>query len=268
MRVGISTASMFGRSQVEDSIAEIALCGADLCEVFLNTFSEYTPEFIDLICERLKTAGISAYSVHPMGTQFEPQLFSTHQRQREDALKMFECILRAAKKMGARCYTMHGPANMGGRILKHVRYNFIGPITRDLCAMAKDYGVQIAWENVSWCLFCEPEFGLRIRDAAKTDDLHFTLDIKQAVRSGYTPEAFMDVVGDKLLNLHLCDYALDGENVRLAMPGKGAFDFADLTQKLRTYNYKGPAFVEVYSMLYETLGELEESFNYLKNAMR
>ncbi len=268
MHIGISTASMYGRSNVEDSIAEIAACGADLCEVFLNTYSEYTPEFVDILRERLRAASITAYSVHPMGTQFEPQLFSAHQRQREDALKMFERILMGAQKIGASCYTMHGPSNLGGRILSHVRYNFIGPITRDLCAMAKDYGVRVAWENVSWCLFRDPEFGLRLRDAAKTEDLFFTLDVKQALRSGHEPDEFIETVGDKMINLHLCDYVRENNDIRLAMPGQGQFDFADLAHKMLACGYAGPAFVEVYSMLYETLPELETSFRYLEDVMR
>ena len=209
LQVGVSTASLFTKYMLEDTPEQIAQMGAEVMEVFLNTFQEYEPEFISLLQGRIRAQGLDVYSIHPMSTQFEPQLFSIHPRQREDANRIFERVLQAAKQLGVRYYVMHGPSNMNGAV-KNMNMTRIGPILKDLCELAAHYGIGLTWENVSWCLFCYPEFAQRVFDAANTDKLYFTLDIKQAARSGYTPEAYIDAIAscgkDRLKNLHICDY--------------------------------------------------------------
>lgn len=76
MEIGISTASYFNKLQIEDAVLDIGAHGVRLCELFLNTFSEYEPEFVDLLAERLERANVQVFSVHPMSMQYEPQLFS------------------------------------------------------------------------------------------------------------------------------------------------------------------------------------------------
>ena len=110
MEVGVSSASYFSRMATENAVRDIGAHGVRLAEVFLNTFCEYEPAFIELLAGRLAEAGVTAYSVHPMSTQFEPQLFSIHPRQRADALRLYARVLRAAQRLGARCYVMHGAA--------------------------------------------------------------------------------------------------------------------------------------------------------------
>ena len=95
MEIGLSTASYFQKLQIEDAILDIGAHGVPLCEVFLNTFSEYEPAFVELLAERLACANVKVFSVHPMSMQFEPQLFSIHPRQREDALNLYERVLSA-----------------------------------------------------------------------------------------------------------------------------------------------------------------------------
>jgi len=265
LRVGISTASLFNRYELEDCPPHLAALGVGLCELFLNTFSEYREDFIGTLKRRLDENNLAVYSVHPMGTQYEPQLFSIHHRQREDALKIFTAVLAAARTLGARCYVMHGPSSLGG-VAKNMEMTRLGPIAQELCELAASYGVTLAWENVSWCLFHTPEFGLRLLEATRADDLRFTLDVKQAARSGYSPLAFVDAVGERLVNLHLCDYRLlpDGRSVPM-MPGQGECDFCALKRALLEKGYGGPAFLEVYSDMYKTEAELLESLLYIKN---
>ena len=79
VQIGMSTASYFNRMPIEETVGDIGAHGVPLCELFLNTFSEYgagvrrpaggPPG---------RGRGVTAYSVHPMSTQFEPQLFSLH----------------------------------------------------------------------------------------------------------------------------------------------------------------------------------------------
>ncbi len=271
MQVGISTASFFAKCAVEDTPDRIKRCGASLAEAFLNTFSEYQKDFIDLLSQRFCENGITIYSVHPMGTQFEPQLFSIHSRQRQDALRIYEEVLDAAKRLGARYYIMHGPASMHGTV-KNMEFSRIGPIVKELCETALSYGITLAWENVSWCLFHWPDFALRLTDAAKTEALHFTLDLKQAARSGFEPQAYIAAIGKcgagRLANVHVCDYAKEQGRVRPALPGKGQCDFRAVRLALNEIQYTGPAFLEVYSDLYDTDEELSQSYQYIMQQLR
>ena len=73
MRLGLSSAAFYGRREVEDTAALLPGYGLDVCEVFLNSFSEYSTDFGGLVRERLN--GLPCVSVHPKGTQFEPDIF-------------------------------------------------------------------------------------------------------------------------------------------------------------------------------------------------
>ena len=83
------------------------------------------------------------------------------------------------------------------------------PIFRELLDVAAEYGITLCLENVSWCFFHAPAFGAELKARLGDHRLKFVLDIKQAVRSGEDPFAFVEAVGEDLENWHLCDYAFD-----------------------------------------------------------
>ncbi|NLI53516.1 MAG: sugar phosphate isomerase/epimerase [Clostridiales bacterium] len=258
MEIGLSTASYFNKMQIEDTVLDIGAHGVRLCELFLNTYSEYEPDFVEQLAARLEQAGVRVFSVHPMSMQFEPQLFSVHPRQRGDALRLFRRVLAAGRRVGAVCYVMHGPARLFGGV-KNIELTRIAPILVDLTALAAEYGIQLTLENVSWCLFNAPEFGLRLADATGGMIKH-TLDVKQAVRSGFDPMDYVRAVGENIVNVHLCDAAqLPSGSVRYEMPGFGSYDFTKMFDLLSDKGYLGPAFVEVYSDMYREIPKLYES---------
>lgn len=263
MELGISTASFFAHEMLEDAVDTIRDMGCRTLEVFMNTYSEYEPEYIAALAARVKRNGQTVYSVHPMGTQYEPQLFSIHSRQRADALILYERVLAAGRALGASVYVLHGPISARGAV-KNVAPDWIGPITRDLIAMALAYGLTLAWENVSWCLFSRPEFADRILDAVKNDSLAFTLDIKQAVRSGYPPEAYLDRIKGRVANFHICDYRTVDGRLQLCMPLAGESDYPALVRALEAAGYSGPGFVEVYSDMYGGAAELADCCSRLR----
>ena len=255
MEIGISTASFFNKMLNEDAVTDIGRHGVKLCEAFLNTFSEYTPAFADLMKERADAHGITYYSVHPQSPQFEPQLFSIHPRQRADALEIYDRVLTAGETLGARVYVMHGAATLNGAV-KNMELARIAPIFVELTERAATHGLTLALESVSWCICCTPDFVTALREATG-DRMHFTLDIKQCVRAGYDPLRFLDAMGDRLVNVHLCDVERTPEGRwRWRMPGEGTYDFAGLFERLADMGYQGPAFVEVYSDMYTDMAEL------------
>lgn len=266
MEIGISTAAFFRRAATEDALPLIASQGAAICEVFLESFSEYTPSFASVLQTRAADSGLRVISVHPMSPQFEPQLFSLSVRQREDSWALFENVLRTGRTLGARYYVMHGPATMRGA-LKNAEVERIGPIIADLAHMASSYGIRLAWENVSWCLFDSPSFPSSIEPYVKDCDLGYTFDVKQAARSGFDPFDILHAMGDRLCHVHVCDYVLHNGKITTAMPGQGSFDFRRLGQELRAMNYQGSVMLEPYSDLYGDVNELGTCLSWLKDTL-
>ncbi len=250
MRLGISTASFFSRMVTEDSLAFIGQNGVKVAEVFFDSMCEYTPEFAALIKEQAEAYGIEIVSVHAMSMQFEPQLFSIGKRQREDAWKLYESVLRSARTLGADKYVMHGQATLGGA-LRNAQLDRIVPIADDLAELARSYGVRLCWENVSWANFCEPDFAPMLIGRTKSDNLCFTLDVKQALRSGYDPLVYVDAMGERLAHVHLCDFFFDAVGQpHYTLPLRGQYDFTGLVDALRSLNYAGDLVIEAYSDLY------------------
>lgn len=99
MRTGISTASLFMRQYNEDAVQTINRLGVKTCEIFLETFSEYTRAYGELLNER--KGNLSVNSVHLFTTNLEPQLFSENERTRKDAFYFLGEAMNAANAFGS-----------------------------------------------------------------------------------------------------------------------------------------------------------------------
>ncbi len=260
MKIGISTASFFTRSETEDTLNLIQDMGFEVCEVFLTTFREYRKEFVDLLAERKKN--IKIYSVHTLNQQFEPELFNKWQRTREDAEEFFREIVYACKALDADYYTFHGLPRLK-RTPYIIDYKWIGKrlgeLNEEMCALGAH--AKIAYENVHWTFFDSPEFLERLSEYYDTP---VTLDIKQAMQSNHPLEEYLRVMKGKLVNVHLCDWHADG---KLAVPGKGVFDFTDFFRKLLDMGYDGPCLMELYAGNYSSYDEVWESYEFLQNCL-
>lgn len=96
MKIGLSSAAYYGQLETDEAAAHIAELPLDTCEVFLETPSEYTTDFTFRM--RYNMNNFPVTSVHPLGTQFEPQLFGRAARQSDDAFAMFANVCRAADR--------------------------------------------------------------------------------------------------------------------------------------------------------------------------
>lgn len=259
MRTGISTATYFGKLVTEDSFDQIRRAGVKTAEVFMNTFSEYTPEFGELL--ETRSRGLEIYSVHASNLNFEPNLTNPTERARADAEKIYRMVLSNGKRLGASSYTYHG-----GTRLKKRAYDFdftkLGADMRRLCAVAGEYGIDLSYETVHWAYYNYPEFFGELRKHAP--DLKCTLDIKQVMQSGRSYREFIPLMEGRLNNVHLTDFDDAG---RILRPGKGTVDYADLFARLRDAGYDGPLMIELYCQNYESFDEVGESVSYLENIL-
>lgn len=261
MDIGISTACFFTKASTEDSLAIIKQLGFKVCEIFLTTFSEYLPEFGTLLKTRLND--LKVYSVHSLNQHFEPELFNIMERTRIDSEFFFRQIGYIANLLGANFYTFHGPARLK-KIPYNLNYKWIAErliYLDELLHNLTNGNCKIAYENVHWTYFDTPDFYSNLKSLYATNTC---LDIKQAMQSKIDTYDFIEVMGDKLANVHLCDYNLDGS---LTLPGKGVFDFVKLFTKLLKNNYSGPLIIEVYPKDYMNFEELKESKKYLEECL-
>ena len=260
MKIGISTASFFTRSETEDTLNLIQDMGFEVCEVFLTTFREYRKEFVDMLAERRKK--IKIYSVHTLNQQFEPELFNKWQRTREDAEEFFREIIYACKTLDADYYTFHGLPRLK-RTPYFIDYPWIAQRLNELNAELANAGshAKIAYENVHWTFFDNPDF---LEKLSEYIDTPVTLDIKQAMQSKHPLDEYLKVMKGKLVNVHICDWHEDG---KLAVPGKGIFDFTGFFRKLTEIGYDGPCLMELYAGTYNSYDEITESYEYLLNCL-
>ena len=262
INIGMSTATFFSKSQTEDTVNLIQEMGVEVCEIFLTTFREYRREFIDLLLQRIGP-GLEVHSVHTLNQQFEPELFNKVQRTREDAEEFFRECAEAAVRLNARSYTFHGQPRLK-RLPYNIDYKWLAKRLKELDGILAGYEgsrCKIAYENVHWTFFNSPDF---FRELKEYSDVEVCLDIKQAMQSKYSLDDYLEVMADRLVTVHLCDYHEDG---KLDLPGKGSFDFTGFFRKLISLGYDGPLLMELYAGNYESFDKVKASYEYLKKCL-
>ena len=160
--------------------------------------------------------------------------------------RYFEC----AAAMGARFLTFHGERNMGQQD-DPARWERKCAVYRRLCEIGAACGVTLAQENVAWCRSRDPAFIRALyRDVPA---LRYTLDIKQAYRAGQSWKVFMDIMGERLVNVHINDFSAEQSCL---MPGAGTMDYASFFSCLRAQGYDGHTIIEVYRSNFDAPEEL------------
>lgn len=259
MRIGMSSAAFYGQMETEDQAALLRTFPVDVCEIFLETHSEYSAIFGALVRERL--AGVPCLSVHPKGTQFEQDLFGRSKRQAQDALEIFRHVCEAGQALGARYYVFHGPHSVSGRLRPSGVVELEERVTR-LQEIAGKHGVELLWENVSWCAMREPEDVRELSE--RLPNMRFVLDVKQAMRAGVDPLAMLETMGQRVRHVHALDWDAQG---RLCLPGQGVMDWRALARMLRALGYDGAVILEPYEWLSGDREALRRSLDFLRETM-
>lgn len=254
-RIGVSTAAYYGCLETEDAAARLAALGLPCCEVFLETFSEYTPAFGAMVRQRL--GDTRAVSVHCQTMQFEIGFFGQSPRQREDAFALLDGFLGAGAALGAGIYVYHGLPHLRGGAPDLARWR---PVIERVMARAAEFGLALCWEVVSWCYLTSPE---RVRAFREVwPGLGFVMDIKQVFELGHSPLDYVKAMGGALRHVHILDVDADG---RLVLPGEGMHDFRELATALRDMGYQGDIILEPYAQAVRDDAALMASVDWLRD---
>ena len=257
MKIGISTATFFGKDLTENAFDNLRSINVDVTEVFLNTFSEYKPSFGKLLIEN--KGNIEVHSVHAHTNSFEPELFNDVDRTRQDSEEILKKVLRIGKKLGAKYYTFHG----AGRLKKrdyNFDYGILGKKVEKINSIMQQYGIELCYENVHWAYFSEPEFFKRLKEFAPNIGCCF--DNKQARQSGIDYKEFLKIMEGRLRTVHVSDFDKNG---KMCVPGKGEFDFKELFRILKDMNYQECVLIELYGNDYDNISDLSYGLEFLNN---
>lgn len=254
MKAGISTASLFLRENTEDALSLLEEHGVACTEVFFTSYSEYEPQFAELLCA--KKGKIDVHSVHTLTTQFEPQLYAEQARVKADAFALLDKVLLSAQMLGAKYYTFHGVA----RIKRTYREDLARSAerTEEIFRRCAERGVTLCYENVEWSLYNRPGVFRALKE--RCPELLGVLDIKQARISGYDYRAYLEEMGNAIAHVHVSD--CDGAG-KMCLPGRGEFDFDELFARLKDVGFQGAVLIENYRKDYETYDDLFGAYEFL-----
>lgn len=258
MKIGMSCAAFYGQCETEDAAARTRDFPVDTCEVFIQTPSEYCAAFGRIVREKLGDVHVT--SVHPLGTQFEQQLFGRSPRQVEDAFRLFTGVCDAGQALGAQYYVFHGPFGVHAP-LDPERIWRLPEVFARMQEIAQERGLTVLWENVHWCALRGPE---EVRTVMRLlPEVQFVLDTKQAHRAGFRPEELLEAMGSRVRHIHTLDIAPDGG---LCLPGEGTLDWAALLRKARAQGFDGSVILEPYEYLARDEAALRRSLAVLRAA--
>lgn len=258
VEIGVSTASLFKKQYNEQAIPTLNSIGARVCEIFLESYYEYNVKFGKKLKKELN--GLKVHSLHTMTTQFEPQLFLDNERAYNDAVKSFTDVMKVAKLLNAKNYTMHGRARFK-RTANYDNYAQTAYYFNKIIDISQSYGVEICLENVEWAFYNRPGFFAEVKKDCPR--LKGVLDIKQARITGYDYSLYLNEMGEAINTVHLSDF---DENGKGCIPGKkGTFDFETLFKRLKDVGFKGNMLIEVYAEAFNDVQELKDGLDYLRN---
>lgn len=258
MQYGISTASFYPML-TEDAMALFAQRQIPYCEVFFDTLSELSHDYVRVLRETADKGGVRVLSVHPFTSAFEPfMLFTAYERRFQDGIEWHKRYFDAMNLLGASIFVFHGDRKQG--FLPDVEYYERFAILRDL---GKRFGITVAQENVERCKSRSSAFlaeMIRYLDG----DVSLVFDNKQMRRAGGDCIAFVEQFAAHICHVHISDYTNDCDCAPIAAQSPHVKGILHALQK---HGYSGGVIVELYrSMLqkdedvFSSYQNLTESF--------
>ncbi len=259
MELGLSTACLYPQ-ETEKTIAYYCKKQLEVCEVFINTYSELAPGYLDEIRRMCDASELRVASVHPFTSGFEPfMMFTDYERRFEDFLELHKQYFDACTRLGATVFVLHGDR----RDSQCPDQRYFQRYLR-LYELGKCYGVRVAQENVVRCRSHSVEFIQTMRRALG-NDVSFVLDIKQAVRARQDVFEMVHAMGNSLVHLHLSDHSEQGDCLPVGM---GTLSIKELFRALGKVGFDGNVILELYRENFNEADELFTSLSALKTLVQ
>ena len=252
MHCGVSTACFYPE---ETASAMRRLCGAGVAtvELFLNSFSELTPEYTARL-RALQQDGARICALHPFTSMMETFLFATEYPTRlADGIRFYEQYFSMCQALCIPRVVFHGMLRTSTFPFERHCENYLA-----LRRRAREFGVDLLQENVVRCRCGYPEAVRQMRRLTG-DDVGFVLDTKQLRRAGVPLPEMLDAMGGRLRHVHLSDFTSCCD---CTAPGTGREEFHFLARHLRAIGYDGCVIIELYRSGFRDLPELMDGLRF------
>lgn len=258
MYQAISTACLYPL-ETEKSLKILLDLGIKNFEIFINSESEFMPEFFKLLKSMTDEKGAKVYSVHFYTSGLEPfMFFSNYPRRFNDSLEQYRRYFSLIAGIGAKAAVFHGDRKGGLLSIDDFCENFL-----KVSEAAQNAGVVLAQENVARCRSGRPENIVEMKKRLG-DKIKFVLDVKQSLRADSNPYEMADAMSGNIIAVHYSDSSPEKDCL---LPGKGNFDSKRFCKKLISCGYDGPLIIEVYNNSFENYNEIKDATLFLKNNM-
>lgn len=256
MEIGISTACFYPMETMQ-ALAVLQQAGVKTTEVFLNTFSELSPEYREVMRKQIAQGHTRICSMHPFTSGMETFFFaSMYSKRIDDGLALYEQYFSLCRAFSIPRLVLHGDYTQTpfpfAQHCEHVAR------LRDL---GRRYDVELCQENVMRCKCGEPRYIRKMRELLH-EDISFVLDVKQLRRSGVAMDDMLDAMGGHISHVHLSD---ETPICDCAVPGVGGFAFDALFKALLERGFAGDMVIELYRGDFGTLQDLLQGMQYLQN---
>ena len=251
MKIGVST-SCFYPLETEKSLLNVAKAGIKTTEIFFNANCELEKDFVAELKAIKDGYGVEVVSIHPTMSLAESfMLFSNYPRRYREGISQFKRYAEIALELGAKYIVMHGGKPNKALDNKGYFERFSG-----VAETVRENGAVLLQENVVNFRAGNIEV-LRDMKEYLGKDAAFCLDIKQAVRGGYSPFAALETLGDSVKHIHISD---NNESDDCMLPLAGNFDFSAFFKLCEKVGYEGDAIIEVYRDAYREEREIYDSY--------
>lgn len=258
MQIGISSSCLYPML-TEKALETVGELGAKTAEFFFNSYSELKKPLIDELKSIKDYYGINVRSVHPFTSAYEAVLlFGGYERRLADGIDFYKNYFEAANELGAEMVVLHG-----GRVYLPTTPEGYAQSYIPLHEAALREGIHIAHENVHNHHCGNPKFMKALADLVG-DEFRTVLDIKQCRRCGESEFEYINLLGNKIYQVHISD-ALPGKDC--LAPGAGEYDFRRLLEELGRVGYDKTAIIELYRQNYGEVEELRTAKSYLENLL-
>ncbi len=236
MQVGVSTSCLFPM-ETEKALRRLAALGVRRTEIFLNSSSEAKPDFVKELATIARGEGMRVTGLHPYCSDSEGiMFFGRYPRRFSDGLDEYRRMFEACAVLGAPYLIFHGAKPRP--VISRERY--FERFSR-LREEGRKFKTELCQENVARCMSRDLDFLHEMAEAIP--DVQFVLDIKQALRSGYSALEAMRAMRGHLSRIHVSDHT---ELCDCVPPGKGTEDFSSLAAEAESQGFLGDWMIELY----------------------
>lgn len=230
-------------------------------------FSIYEAEELDAkkIADKIKDAGIKVDVIEPEQNFYPINIISSNEYLRNKSIEQIKFYIKSAPLFDCHKVTLLPGKNLMDEDYEESLKLLIKQL-KDICAYAKEYGVDILLENVSDSVSgMIPNMNAvkRIIDGVDADNLKLAVNTSAVYLYGEDIQTWFDTFKDKISHIELSDASCEDEQFEL---GTGEVDIKHILDVLKKENYQGTISLHLTMEEYaeEPIEPYKNSIDYLK----